>query len=71
MFPVVPLLSLAGIVGGAVSLAWYHRLSPAQKAEADRVAAEYAWEEFRKRMTELAAPQARQVLSYARSQFDN
>jgi hypothetical protein len=33
MLPVVPIIALAAMVGGAYTLAWYHRLSPEDKAK--------------------------------------
>jgi hypothetical protein len=56
MFPIIPLLALAGIIGGVSALAWYSSLDSAEQVEADRKA--MAW--FGRRFKELSdAQQAR------------
>ena len=60
-FPIIPLLAIAAILGGAGTLTWYSRLSPEEKDEADRKANEYAKTLFNKALDELTARQATQV----------
>ncbi len=52
MFPLVPLLGLTGLFGGAGILVWYARLSKQEKAKADRTAEDYASDLFGKAMVE-------------------
>lgn len=60
-FPIIPLLAIAAILGGTGTLAWYSRLSQAEKEKADRKANEYARTLFHKALDELTARQASQV----------
>jgi hypothetical protein len=34
-FPIIPILAIAAIAGGGVSLGWYYNLSAKEKEEAD------------------------------------
>ena len=60
-FPIIPLLAIAALLGGGGTLAWYSRLSQAERDEADRKANEYARTLFHKALDELNARQATQV----------
>ena len=60
-FPIIPLLAIAAILGGTGTLAWYSRLSQAEKEKADRKANEHARQFFNKALDELTARQASQI----------
>ena len=68
-FPIIPLLAIAAILGGAGTLAWYSRLSQAEKDKADRKANEYARQLFHKALDELTARQATQVHEQVRGEL--
>jgi len=70
-FPIIPLLALAAILGGGVTLAWYDKLSKEQKEEADRIAANYAQELYGKSMKELTKAQSNHVVSLTKQHFTN
>jgi hypothetical protein len=70
-FPIIPLLALAAILGGSVTLAWYDELSKEQKEEADRIAANYAKELYGKSMKELTKAQTNNVVSLTKGHFSN
>ena len=60
-FPIIPLLAIAAILGGTGTLAWYSRLSQAEKEKADRKANEYARQFFHKALDELNTREATQI----------
>ena len=68
-FPIIPLLAIAAILGGAGTLAWYSRLPQAKKDEADRKANEYARKLFNKALDELTTRQAAQISERVRKEF--
>lgn len=70
MFPLLPLLGMAGIFGGAGTLAWYARLSKEEKAEADRVAENLASDVFGKAIWQLNRSESRHVSKLTRSDLD-
>jgi hypothetical protein len=63
MDSIVPLLALATILGGVVTLAWYSRLGKEEKEKADRRAGEYARQLFGKHLDQLTAAEAKTVAS--------
>lgn len=70
-FPIIPLLALAAILGGSVTLVWYDKLSQEQKEEADRLAANYAKELYGKSMRELTQAQTSHVVALTKGHFSN
>jgi len=68
-FPIIPLLAIAAILGGGGTLAWYSRLSQAEKDEADRKANEHARKLFNKALDELTARQAAQINERVKRDF--
>jgi hypothetical protein len=71
MLPLIPLLAIAAICGGGGLLAWYESLSRDQKAEADALANELAWDMFNTGLDQLESHQAQQVHAMVRRQFVN
>lgn len=71
MFPLLPLLGMAGIFGGAGTLAWYARLSKEEKAEADRVAENLASDVFGKAIWQLNRSESRHVSRLTRSDLEH
>lgn len=63
MFPIIPLLAFAGIVGGVAVLVWYNDLSQQEKVAANRKAMQM----FGKAFHALAEHQQEQV----RRQMEN
>ena len=68
-FPIIPLLALAAILGGGVTLVWYDELTKEQKEEADRIAANYAKELYGKSMKDLTKAQSTHVLGLTKGHF--
>ena len=71
MFPLIPLLALAAIFGGGVTLAWYSNLSPEDQESADRIACEYARDIYQKSLEDLTEAQADYVHALTKRHFDN
>ena len=68
-FPIIPLLAIAALLGGGGTLAWYSRLSQAEKDEADQKANEYARTLFNKALDELTQRQATQIHGRVKGEF--
>jgi len=68
-FPIIPLLALAAILGGGVTLVWYDELTKEQKEEADRIAANYARQHYGKTMKELTSEQGSHVAALTKRHF--
>lgn len=60
MFPIIPLLAIGAIIGGALGLDWYYSKTKAEREEADRLALRW----FGKRFQELAEFQQYRVKNY-------
>ncbi len=71
MFPLIPLLALASILGGAGTLRWYSCLGKECREKADRLAAEYARDLFGKRLSQLTRAEANRVHALAKRDFVN
>lgn len=69
VFPIIPLLAIAAILGGTGTLVWYSRLSREEQEEADRKANEYAMSVFSKRLDELTKEQAKQIHDRVKREF--
>ena len=69
MFPLIPLLALGAMIGGGVTLAWYFELDPKQQEEADRIACDYAWANFKKSLKELTKAERDHVASLTQQHF--
>ncbi len=70
MFPLVPLLGLTGLFGGAGILVWYARLSKQEKAKADRTAEDYASDLFGKAIWQLTRSESRHVSNLTRRDIE-
>jgi hypothetical protein len=57
MFPLIPLLAIAAIVGGVATLTWYSNLSKDEQKHADTLAMQW----FGKRFQQLAEHQKKQI----------
>ena len=58
---VVQFLSGLVVAGGVGALLWYQSLSDSEQEQADRLAAQYAWDLFEKSVDQLNFLEARQV----------
>lgn len=70
MFPLLPLLGLTGIFGGAGTLIWYARLSREEKAKADRIAETYASDLFDKAICQLSRSESKHVGALTRRDLE-
>lgn len=57
MFPLIPILAVAAIVGGIATLSWYSGLSRAEQKRADGLAMKW----FGKQFQQLAENQQRKI----------
>jgi hypothetical protein len=71
MFPLIPLLAIAAMLGGGATLLWYDKLSKQEQEEADRIACGYAKELFGKTMKELTRTEANRVAMLTKRHFVN
>lgn len=69
MFPFIPLIALASLLGGSVTLIWYYCLSPEEQKKADRIAGQYALEMFGKKLDELTSSEANDVHKFTKRHF--
>lgn len=69
MFPIIPLLCIAGIVGGALGIAWYENLEPEKQAAADEYAAQLAHKLYDKALDELAHHQVEVIHRLVKQKF--
>ena len=58
--PIIPILALGAIAGGAYTLKWYHAKSQKEREQADRLALKW----FGNRFRELAENQQIQIRKY-------
>jgi hypothetical protein len=68
-FPIIPLLALAAILGGGVTLVWYDELTKEQKEEADRIAANYSRQLYGKTVKDLTSEQGSHVAALTKRHF--
>ena len=61
MFPLIPILCIAALIGGAGGLAWYESLSKDEQEKADKLAGELAWNLYQKSLKNLSRDQAENV----------
>lgn len=71
VFPIIPILAIAAIVGGVGTLIWYSNLSAERKEAADRRANELAKSMFNKALNQLTSAQAKRVLALVKSEFSS
>jgi len=57
MFPLIPLLAIAAIIGGVATLSWYSNLSRDEQKRADTLAMKW----FGKQFQQLAENQQKQI----------
>ena len=58
-FPIIPILAIGAIIGGAFTLTNYYSLSPREREQADRL----ALDKFRKVFDDLAAAEQKKILT--------
>ena len=68
-FPLIPILAIAAMIGGGVTLTWYSELSEKEKGEADRIACDYASDIYDKSIKELTNAEANHVASLTKRHF--
>lgn len=61
MLPLIPILCIAALIGGAGGLAWYESLSKDEQEKADKLAGELAWNLYQKSLKNLTRDQAEKV----------
>ena len=61
MLPLIPILCIAALIGGASGLAWYESLSKDEQEKADKLAGELAWNLYQKSLKNLTRDQAENV----------
>ncbi len=54
MFPLIPVVCVAGFIASALGLTWYESLPSEKQEEADRIAADLAMRWYSKRVENLA-----------------
>jgi hypothetical protein len=70
--PIVPIISVTAIVGGAIAIPWYSSLSPEQQKAVDHKVAEIAFQLFRAVMPVLLSlPQLKLVGELAKAAVDD
>ena len=69
IFPIIPLLAIAAILGETGTFVWYSSLSREEQEKADRKANEYAIALFSKRLDELTEAQAKQIHDKVKREF--
>lgn len=69
MVPLIPLLAIAALIGGAGTLYWYDSLSKEDKEKADAYAAELAWKLYQKSLKNLTRDQLDHVAELVRQRF--
>lgn len=57
MFPIIPLLAIAAIIGGVCTLSWYSQLSRAEQNRADGLALKW----FGRQFQQLSERQQKQI----------
>ena len=70
MFPIIPILCWAAALGGCGGLLWYASLSKDDKADADRIAADYASTLYNRAVDQLTDAQAKHVNGLVKRHFD-
>jgi hypothetical protein len=63
VLPLIPILAIAALVGGASTLSWYYMLDPNERERADRIANEVAFDLFGRTLDGLSESQAKQVMA--------
>ena len=71
MFPIIPLVCVAGFIASAIGLTWYDSLSQSEKEDADKLAADYAWQLYRCSVKNLTADQAHTVATLVKNRLYN
>lgn len=69
MFPVVGLLGTAFAALGTYLLVWYENLSREEKADADRLACEYAMQVYNRKLTQLSHPEKVYINELVKNHF--
>lgn len=69
MFPIIPLLAIAAIVGGVATLSWYSQLTKEQQYAANKRMNQLALHWFNRRFNELGERQRAQVENQVRNEY--
>lgn len=69
MIPLIPILAVAGIIGGTVTLGWYASLSNDQKYKANKRANEIAMGRFKKELRSLTEQQYTSVMNTVKKEM--
>ncbi|MCE9566241.1 MAG: hypothetical protein K8U57_29820 [Planctomycetes bacterium] len=69
MFPIIPVLALVALFGGGATLYWYDALSRDEKARANRMVGDMAWQLFGKTVEELTEAEARHINNRIKQHF--
>ena len=69
MLPLIPLACVAGFIASALGLTWYDSLSKAEKEQADKLAADFAWQLYQKSVKNLTSDQAESVAALVRDRL--
>jgi len=69
VFPIIPILAIAAILGGGSILIWYKRLSPEDREKADMKANKCAQNIYNKALDELSKSEARQINKQVKEGF--
>ena len=70
MLPLIPILALMALLGGAGTLAWYDTLSDDEKDHANDLTAHYAEQVFHKTVAQLTRREAEIVHRMTRGHFN-
>lgn len=69
MFPLVPFLLIATLIGSVVGLGWYESLKPHEKEEANRLAVSYAKQLYGRAIEDLTENELKHVHDTVKRHF--
>lgn len=70
MFPIIPFLAIAAIIGGIATLSWYSKLSPEEKREANKKMNQLAIKLYARNYDLLNQEQKKVVSNQIRKEFE-
>ena len=68
VFPIIPILAIAALVGGVGTLVWYTSLPKSERESVDQRANEIAMDVFGEALDRLTSRQAKEVLARVRQE---